>query len=180
MSSTRKCAVGGCEAPVLARGYCNAHYKKLWRYGSPTGSPTRPTPRERFESKIHKTADCWEWGGTILNNGYGRFMVKKKTVLVHRYSYELYVGEVPEGLVIDHLCRNRRCVNPDHLEPVTNEENLFRGLGYRIMNGMDDSCIRGHKYTEENTYWPPNGGAMRCRMCARQHDRNRNRKRASK
>lgn len=173
------CAVESCEAPVRSRGYCNSHYKRLSKYGSPTGGPIRPTSRERFESKIHKTADCWEWGGTIYNTGYGKFTVGKKAFLAHRYSYELYVGEVPEGLVIDHLCRNRRCVNPDHLEPVTNEENLFRGLGYRIMNGMDDSCIRGHKYTEENTYWPPNGGGMRCRTCAREYDRNRKRKKAA-
>ena len=175
----KTCAVEGCEKPVHSVGYCTAHYKRNLRWGNPLGSAPRPTPAERFESKIDKSGDCWEWLGTIYKTGYGQFKVKKKQYLAHRWSYEHYVGPIPEGLVIDHLCRNRSCVNPDHLEPVTNEENLYRGKGYRIMNGMDDSCIHGHKYTPENTYWAPNGRHVRCRTCQREQERKRARKRAA-
>lgn len=173
MNPTRKCAVDGCEKRPKSRGYCVAHYHRFRRWGDPLGSAPKKTPEERFESSIDKSEDCWEWWGTIYNTGYGRFMVKKKQYLAHRWSYEHYVGPIPSGMVIDHLCRNRSCVNPEHLEPVTNEENLFRGKGYRIMNGMDDSCIHGHKYTSENTYWEPNERTIRCRTCARERDRKR-------
>lgn len=173
------CSLDDCHNPAATRGLCNSHYKRLRKYGDPYGKPNRLKPDERFAASTHKTDSCWEWTGTIYQNGYGRFMVKKQQFLAHRVAYEKAYGEIPDGLVIDHLCRNRKCVNPDHLEAVTNEENLFRGSGYRIMNGMDDSCIHGHKYTPENTYWEPNGRSVRCRTCASQRDTNRPRPRKS-
>lgn len=178
-SRGQSCSLAGCGNPARTRGLCNPHYKRLKKYGDPYGTPKRLTPDERFVSSVHKTDSCWEWTGTIHQNGYGRFMVKKQPFLAHRIAYERAYGDIPDGLVIDHLCRNRKCVNPDHLEAVTNEENLFRGSGYRIMNGMDDSCIHGHKYTPENTYWEPNGRSARCRTCASQRDMNRPRPRKS-
>lgn len=173
------CEVASCDLPIRTRGYCNKHYKRFLKYGDPEGEPKKPTPDERFVSKIEKLDNgCWQWSGTTINTGYGKFVVKKKQYLAHRYSYEMHKGTIPDGLVLDHLCRNRLCVNPDHLEAVTNEENLYRGVGFRILNGMDGSCVNGHKYTEENTYYNPNNPRdRRCRQCA--HNRDRLRRKAA-
>lgn len=177
----RVCEVEGCSKPVRSRGYCNPHYKRLTKYGDPLGRPPRKTSTERFISKIDELdTGCWEWRGSVMNTGYGQFTIRKKPYLAHRYSHELHRGPIPPGMVIDHLCRNRLCVNPDHLEVVTNEENLYRGKGFRILNGMDGSCMHGHKFTEENTYYNPNNPSdRRCRECARIRDRKRSRKKTS-
>lgn len=135
-------------------------------------------PNQRFWRKVSIPKDetqCWEWVGGKISAGYGAFHPEKnKTILAHRWSYEQAKGKIPDGLHIDHLCRNRSCVNPDHLEAVTNQENLSRGYGYRLRNGMSDSCKRGHKYTPENTYRNPNRDSdIRCRECARIRDKKR-------
>src|SRR6478752_5165546 len=79
---------------------------------------------------------CWEWVGSVRkNDGYGRWSVGKGT-LAHRVIYEKMRGAVPKGLELDHLCRNRLCVNPDHLEPVTTRENIFRGIGSAVQNAQ--------------------------------------------
>ena len=121
---------------------------------------------------VQKADGCWDWGGTVHANGYGIISSGRKRMLAHRWSYEHHVGPIPDGLVIDHLCRNRKCVNPSHLEPVTGLENLRRGLGYALQNGMRRSCINGHEYTDENTYLTP-GGKPRCRQCSRNRDAGR-------
>jgi len=87
---------------------------------------------ERFDSKIEKTDGCWIWRGSITRYGYGQFAVTAhKTARAHRFAYELWVGSIPSGLVLDHLCRNRACVHPDHLEPVTHRENLAHAVRSR-------------------------------------------------
>lgn len=80
-----------------------------------------------FWSRVDKTDGCWLWTSTVVWNGYGQFRINNRRVYAHRFAYEQVVGPVPDGL--DHLCRNRRCVNPAHLEPVTRQENLRRGAG---------------------------------------------------
>ena len=91
----------------------------------------KKTYEERFWSRVQKTDGCWLWTAGKNNNGYGWFKVNGKMVLAHRFSYELHIGPIPEGLVLDHVkargCTNRTCVNPAHLEPVTELENIRRG-----------------------------------------------------
>lgn len=113
---------------------------------------------------------CWLWLGAKTRDGYGRMAVggtKNGWYYVHRFSYELAIGPIPDGMVMDHLCRTRNCVNPKHLEPVTNRENLRRG----IRGVLTTHCPKGHPYTDESTYWSPatakRGTSRRCRICAR-------------
>lgn len=93
----------------------------------------------RFMYKLTIGDDCWEWSGGTGSHGYGQFYVEEvnRNCLAHRVSYELFVGEIPEGLTIDHLCRNKLCVKPSHLEPCTREENARRAATKVV-------CLRGH------------------------------------
>jgi len=89
------------------------------------------TKLDRLLYNTYIDNSCWLWQGIINEAGYGKLKVSKRWVKAHRYSYELFVGDIPEGLTLDHLCRNRSCVNPGHLEPVTLRENVLRGAAYR-------------------------------------------------
>lgn len=125
----------------------------------------------RFVSKIKKvTSGCWEWTGATRPSGYGSITVNRKTLRVHRHSYELFVGKIPDGLVIDHICRNRICVNPEHLEVVTSKENNLRGFSPSAINTTKTKCLRGHDFTEVNTLFRKNGGRA-CRECTRVYTR---------
>ena len=115
---------------------------------------------ERFLSKVNKTESCWLWTGYIDKKGYGIFKLDKPK-RAHRVSYELFVGPIPDGLVIDHLCRVRNCVNPEHLEPVTTKINSIRGINH---NTLKTHCPAGHEYNEINTRITPNG-KRKCRVC---------------
>jgi len=131
-----------------------------------------PKQIEKFMSKVKKTDNCWIWTAYKNNLGYGRFCINGITPLAHRISYELFKGYIPQGLELDHLCRNPSCVNPDHLEAVTHKENMRRGnhvnqgWNYRIKT----HCPQGHPYSGENLMIKQNGRG--CREC----DRTRSRK----
>jgi hypothetical protein len=135
---------------------------------------TRPIGRDyeaRFWSKVDmQPGGCWEWTASRKNTGYGQFMkTTGNLVLAHRLAYELVHGSVPEGLHLDHLCRNRGCVNPAHLEPVTNRENTVRGMAGEVNAARmlaKTACKYGHPYTEANTRITPQGWRA-CRACAR-------------
>lgn len=124
------CSVISCVRPVVALDYCERHYRRFKRSGSPTGgrvSPGSLTDEERFWSKVDRTGTCWLWADAPNSAGYGTFKVAGlNPFMAHRYSYELAGGVLTPGKTIDHLCRVRLCVNPDHLEEVTYEENLRR------------------------------------------------------
>jgi hypothetical protein len=133
--------------------------------------PRRPVPAiERFLVKVNiDPTGCWEWTAFVDRDGYGLFGESKgRTVRAMRFAYEQLVGPIPEGLHLDHLCRNRRCVRPSHLEPVTLAVNNSRGAKAQATH-----CRNGHEFTEANTYVKPNG----CRACKACH---RERERASK
>src|SRR5579872_16426 len=109
---------------------------------------------------------CWLWSGCILKNGYGQFWLNDKNWKAHRVSYLLFKGRLIEGLVIDHLCRNRACVNPDHLELVTHRTNLLRGETLNAKELNQTHCKRGHPFDDGNTYVDPSGSRS-CRTCLR-------------
>lgn len=121
---------------------------------------------ERFEALFvpEPMSGCWLWTGYTLM-GYGVFYDNetKKTVGAHRFAYTHFKGQIPEGLCLDHLCRNRSCCNPDHLEAVTHEENIMRGVGFGAINARKTHCQRGHEYSPENTRIK--GNSRECRKC---------------
>ena len=122
---------------------------------------------QRFAEKllIPSTSDgCMLWVGARDGRGYGDFYYNGSVGQAHRYSYEYFVGPIPKGLALDHLCRTPLCVRPDHLEPVTWRENLMRGNTHTRRNAEKTHCVHGHEYTEENTYRCPKGW-RRCRAC---------------
>ncbi len=173
------CSLPDCGRPHSAKGYCNRHYQRLRAHGDPSGGRLELTVSQRFERLVDRNGPesgniagrCWLWTQKPAATGYGDFRAGRRLRWsAHRYSYELYVGPIPDDLVLDHLCRNRICVNPTHLELVTNEENLRRGAGYGLQNGMRNHCANSHEYTPENTYIDRRGG-VRCRQCARDRDR---------
>jgi hypothetical protein len=109
------------------------------------------------------TSSCWLWVGSIYQNGYGKY--GRKGVMAHRIFYTLFKGNVPEDMALDHLCRVRRCVNPDHLEIVTLEENILRGDSQWGLNARKTHCKRGHEFTHANTGNNYASGGRRCRKC---------------
>lgn len=120
---------------------------------------------QRIERKVRVSpSGCWEYTGHITPGGYGSFRWID-TYATHRAAYWYHVGDIPDGTEIDHLCRNRACCNPDHLEAVVHQENVRRGL-----RGAMTDCARGHQLTEENTYTQSNG-SRECRICRRERKR---------
>jgi len=123
---------------------------------------------QRFWAKVDKTGDgCWTWTAGRDIYGYGKFQVGRATRGAHRVAYIEAHGEPPVGLVLDHLCRNRACVNPGHLEPVTQRTNVLRSDAPPAANAVKTHCDSGHEFTPENTYVMPSGrGCRECRRAA--------------
>lgn len=179
--SERTCTIEDCTSPVIARGWCEAHYRRWRKRG--TTDLAHPPLVERFWRKVNKNGPvpeyrpdlgpCWLWTAGMARGGYGKFTVtkngKKTHPVAHRVSYEWLVGSVPEDLQLDHLCRVRHCVNPRHLEPVTGRENVIRGIGFAAVNAVKTHCPAGHEYTPTNMRQA--GRRRVCVECSRQASR---------
>lgn len=146
----RICSFEGCERPHAQNNLCDSHdwQRRKGRRLTPIRSRTWP---ERFWDKVEKTDSCWLWKGAIQGAGYGSIWYDDRICLAHRVAYELTRSKVPDGLTLDHLCRVRSCVNPAHLEPVTNRENVLRGVAPLAKNARKTHCIHGHPFDEVNT-----------------------------
>lgn len=160
------CSVEGCARRSAAKGYCDWHYRMTLRNGAPFN--VRGNLDLRFQRNITKPDGddgCWVWTGDKWGL-YGRFNIgsgRGRAHSAHRWAYERFVGPIPEGMTIDHLCRNTLCVNPLHLEPVTLQVNILRGENVCAKYARRTHCNRGHLLE------PPNirldGNARRCVLC---------------
>jgi hypothetical protein len=126
--------------------------------------------RERIEARtqIDPQTGCWNWTGTLRPDGYGVIVRGDKSgrlVRAHRLAYQTLVGPIPKGLVIDHLCRNKACVNPDHLEAVTQRVNTLRGSSPVARRSEQTHCVNGHELAGDNIYIHPQRGTRNCRTC---------------
>jgi len=126
-------------------------------------------PESRFFAKLSlplARGKCWHWKGALTDRGYPSFWFDGRVDYAHRFAYLKFVGEIPAGKQIDHLCRNRDCVNPRHLEVVTQRVNMLRGECPSAVNARRTHCIRGHKLSGRNLYVTPTG-KRQCRECRR-------------
>ena len=123
-------------------------------------APPKTAVEQRLYRRVKQDGECLLWTGHTTGNGYGSISKDGKQVRVHRVAYELAKGPVPQGLVIDHLCRNPRCINPDHLEAVTEKVNILRGTSPSALNATKTACKHGHPFDVANT-----GFQRRGRLC---------------
>ncbi len=171
----RKCTVENCLRRHYAKGLCKRHYGRVQYHGSTdrlqSGLKAKPL-RDRIDAQTDRTGDCWIWIGAMHTSGYGKVGAGGDggaTLLAHRASYELSVGPIPEGHQIDHLCRNRACVKPQHLEPVPALINMRRMNAACGIGSAKIECPKGHPYSEENT--SHRNGRRHCKTCARDRAR---------
>lgn len=154
----RKCSVENCAGGVKVHlGMCSKHYQRWYRYGTtvhPANNPERIRQRILEKVVVTRALGCWEWQGTISTKGYGRIYAYGKPQQVHRLAYKLYIGDVPEGMVVDHKYVSqgcpRHCVNPEHLQAVTSKENQENLSGARKNNS---SGFRGVHQDKRTKLW---------------------------
>lgn len=169
------CDFPDCGRPVLSRGLCSGHYQQkskgkplipVFSKKRPDGTPPRIEYREVPCLVPGLIGPCHEWTGYKSDKGYGSVGIgNRKTMLVHRYVWELANGQIPDGLVTDHQCRNTACCNVNHLRIVTNKVNtLENSFSTSAINAAKTHCKRGHPFDEANTY-VGNNGSRHCRKC---------------
>lgn len=123
---------------------------------------------ERIKANVVVDASsCWVWQARLDADGYGHIQIQRRDRIAHRVSYEAFVGPIPEGLQIDHLCRVRACCNPEHLEAVTSRVNTLRGKGVSALNAVKTHCLNGHPLSGENLMLRADRPVRNCRECSR-------------
>lgn len=154
----------------------------LERFSSPLRGEAALHLRIVTSFDINPETGCWEWTKAIDAGGYGRQTVDRKSRMAHRVMLWVLNRDVPEGMVVDHLCRVRRCVNPEHLEVVSHYENDMRGESAWAVNARKTHCLRGHEFTEENTGRNViKGRQVRyCKTCRRELDKARHARNAER
>lgn len=167
----RPCKYPGCDHPHESHGWCGGHARKWRQWGTPDGYVPADHAWDRFWAKVDigHPLGCWWWTGAKNSKGYAQAKVLGRTTGAYRFSYEFFHGKIgidPETgdpLEIDHLCRNRSCVNPDHLEPVIHAENIWRSSRY----AGHEACRHGHLRVEHGAF--NINGHQFCKECARIH-----------
>ena len=153
----------------FARGLCSPCYSKAYKRGTLPERKNK-SPEERLQMSRRGDEECWPWVGTLDRDGYGIASHSR----AHRWAYEHLVGQIDPNLTIDHLCSNRSCVNPAHMEPVPIRVNVLRAeTGITAQNARKTKCVNGHEFTPENTYSPPGKTGRQCRQCKNDWQRNR-------
>jgi hypothetical protein len=175
------CAVDRCDRTAITRGWCDKHYRRFKKTGDPLElSRKGPAPIAPIDRLLAKTTidsgDCWLYQGWLQKNGYARIYLPKPIdghVNAHRFSYEYFITEIPAELEIDHLCNQRNCMNPWHMEPVSHAENMRRGTD-RLW-GNRTYCNRGHALTDADVRTIPGTQpgwiARTCRQCYHENNR---------
>lgn len=149
--------------------YQGAAIKMSRNPSGPRPNWTTRSTMQRFAEKVllpEPRTGCWMWTGAKTTAGYGTFSPRGKSVYAHRYSYEQFVGPIPRGLELDHLCRNPACVNPDHLEAVTQRTNVLRSRSFSAQNAVKTHCSKGHEFSPDNT-WTSKRNQRNCITCHR-------------
>jgi len=169
-ANAKPCTIEDCERLTQSKGLCATHYKRLQVHGTTDKVYVKREPKSvmaRFFKFVDVQEDgCWKWTGSLSNVGYSRFASEYGTY-GHQAAYNLFVGPIPAGLTIDHLCMVRKCVNPQHLEAVTLRENIMRSPNQVCaINARKTHCKQGHEFNEENTYRNTKGRV--CKTCRRQ------------
>lgn len=144
----KQCSIDGCEKPVHARGWCHKHYKRWQVHGDPNHlKRTYSSPYELLKERVEWQGSClvWTWG--LSDQGYGAFTLNKTSYYAHRVAWEAQKGPIPEGMTVDHMCFNRKCVNIGHLRLLTHRENTQHRL---VANYRNTSGYRGVWWNESN------------------------------
>lgn len=169
MSIASNCSIKNCKGIKYTAQYCPRHQQQYRRTGNPIPTFMRGyTDFERICQNLEEVGGCLVWSRSLRTDGYARTWVGNKTTYVHRFMYENIIGPIDKGLVIDHICRNRACANPAHLEVVTQKENVRRG-NIVINKQNRKHCLSGHAYNEKNTYYFK--GNRQCRVCKKLNQR---------
>jgi hypothetical protein len=156
-------AACSCGNIVWCRDCRKNERQRRRRNGLPPLPPRPKRTEELFWAKADKSGDCWIWTAAVGKDGYAKAAIEGKVMHASRAAYQFAIGPIPEGLVIDHLCSNTLCVNPAHLEAVTQRENVLRSRNFAAKQARQTECIHGHPFTPENTY--VHRGHRYCRTC---------------